>query len=394
MLFSVIIVSYNVKHYLEQCLHSITGAAKGMTVETIVIDNHSADGSRAYLEPLFPDVRFIWQEMNTGFAKACNTGMHMATGEYILFLNPDTLLPEDCFTQLYDFFKQHKDAGAVGVYMIDGRGQYLKESKRGYPSTWASLCKLSGITKLFPGSRWLAKYYLGHLPDSETNKVDVLSGAFMAMPRTVAAATGGFDETFFMYGEDIDLSYRITKLGYFNYYFPRIYILHFKGESTSRQSPVYIRHFYKAMEIFVRKHYPVLPALLYTVCIRLIIYIKSIFSRISVAATGKPAAARRLQIVSREESWQKVLDLYKTSVDPGVQEVRLVMADGNKGWLQQIHPDDGDLLFYMGALTMKEVIHILPQLNIRGRIYFHQRGSNSIVCGSGNSHKKASTREA
>lgn len=383
MLFSVIIVSYNVKHYLEQCLHSVARAAQEMAVETIVVDNHSTDGTRDYLEPLFPEVRFIWQETNAGFAKACNEGLNIATGGYVLFLNPDTLLPEDCFIKLYGFFKQQKDAGAVGVYMIDGRGRFLKESKRGYPSTWASLCKLSGITKLFPGSRWLAKYYLGHLPNSETNKVDVLSGAFMAMSRTVAAATGGFDEAFFMYGEDIDLSYRITKLGYANYYYPGIHILHFKGESTSKQSPAYIRNFYKAMEIFVRKHYPYLPTLIFTVCIRSIIILKSIFSRFSVGGAGKPTITRRLQIVSREDSWEKALDLYKTSVNPGLQEARLVVADSDKDWLQQIHPNEGDLLFYIGALTMKDVIHILPQLKLQGRIYVHHSGSMSLVCSSG-----------
>lgn len=262
MQLSVIIVNYNVKHFLEQCLCSVQKAIAGMPGEVIVVDNSSADKSLEYLEPKFPAVRFIANKENLGFAKACNQGLKEATGKYILFLNPDTIVPEDCFQQCIRFFEQHADAGAVGIKMIDGSGRFLKESKRAFPSPMTSLYKLFGLSKLFPHSRVFSRYHLGHLDENENNEIDVLAGAFMMIKKEVLDKVGSFDETFFMYGEDVDLSYRIqntTRPGseerYKNYYFAGSSIIHFKGESTRKGSMNYVRMFYNAMSIFVRKHY-------------------------------------------------------------------------------------------------------------------------------------------
>ena len=226
-----------------------------MQAEIIVVDNNSADNSISYLTPKFPAVRFIANKENSGFAKGCNQGLKQATGKYILFLNPDTIVPEDCFQQCISFFESHPDAGALGIRMLDGSGKFLKESKRAFPSPLTSLFKLSGLSRLFPRSKLFSKYHLGHLDPGQNNEADVLAGAFMMVKREVLDKTGSFDETFFMYGEDVDLSYRIQKAGYKNYYFAGSSIIHFKGESTKKGTLNYVRMFYKAMSIFVRKHY-------------------------------------------------------------------------------------------------------------------------------------------
>lgn len=255
MRLSVIIVNYNVKYFLEQCLYSVLKACKNIESEIIVVDNDSTDGSRNYLEPRFPEVKFVWNSSNQGFAKANNNASETAKGEFILFLNPDTLLPEDSLENCLDFFVVHKEAGALGLKMIDGSGKFLKESKRAFPSPSTSLYKLSGLAKLFPRSRTFAKYHLGHLSENENHEVDVLAGAFMMIPKKVLNEVGNFDERFFMYGEDVDLSFRIQKAGYRNYYFAGSSIIHFKGESTKRGSMNYVRMFYRAMNLFVKKHY-------------------------------------------------------------------------------------------------------------------------------------------
>ena len=251
---SVIIVNYNVKYFLEQCLCSVYKAGQHISMEVIVVDNHSADGSRDYLEETFRQVQFYWLTENLGFAKACNLGLKHSTGEYILFLNPDTIVSEDCFENCIDFLASHPQSGALGVRMIDESGVFLKESKRAFPSPVTSFFKLTGLARLFPRSARLAKYYLGNLSEGQTHEVDVLAGAFMMIKKSVLDITGGFDEAFFMYGEDIDLSYRIQKKGYINYYYPGVTILHFKGKSTEKNVR-YVRMFYRAMRIFVTRHY-------------------------------------------------------------------------------------------------------------------------------------------
>jgi GT2 family glycosyltransferase len=226
-----------------------------MEAETIVVDNNSTDNSLSYLQPKFPGIRFISNKENSGFARACNQGLANATGRYILFLNPDTIVPEDCFRKCIEFFNSHNDAGAIGVKMIDGSGKFLKESKRAFPSPMTSLYKLFGLAQLFPRSKTFSKYHLGHLEENKNNEVDVLAGAFMMIRKDVLEKVGSFDETFFMYGEDVDLSYRIQKEGFKNYYVADTLIIHFKGESTRKGSMNYVRMFYNAMSIFVRKHY-------------------------------------------------------------------------------------------------------------------------------------------
>ncbi|MGZ8545012.1 MAG: glycosyltransferase family 2 protein, partial [Flavisolibacter sp.] len=204
MRLSVIIVNYNVRHFLEQCLYSVEKSMNGLAAEVIVVDNHSTDGSLEYLTPRFPLVQFIANKENTGFSKACNQGLAMANGDFILFLNPDTLVEEQTFKNCIAFFEQHLHCGALGVKMIDGAGNFLKESKRSFPSPSTSLFKLFGLARIFPRSKTFARYHLGNLDKNQDHEVDVLAGAFMMVRKSVLDRIGGFDESFFMYGEDVD----------------------------------------------------------------------------------------------------------------------------------------------------------------------------------------------
>lgn len=253
--------------------------------EIIVVDNQSTDGSFAYFQNKFPQVRFLWNEHNAGFAKANNQALALATGKYILFLNPDTLVPEDCFEKCIAFIREKNDQCALGIHMVDGSGRFLKESKRAFPGPKTSLYKLTGLAHFFPKSKIFGQYHLGHLDEHRNHEVDVLAGAFMMVPRKILEDIQGFDEDFFMYGEDIDLSYRIQKAGYKNYYFAESTIIHFKGESTRKGSLNYVRMFYKAMSIFVKKHYGGPQAGIYHFLIHLAI----------LARAGLAAAARFLK---------------------------------------------------------------------------------------------------
>lgn len=282
MTLSIIIVNYNVKYFLEQCLFSIEKAIAGIDAEVIVVDNNSLDDSIAYLLDRFNRVRFIKNDANYGFAKACNLGLSASTGEFVLFLNPDTIVPENALSKCLHFFYKTSDAGALGVRMLDGSGRFLKESKRSFPSPATSLYKLFGLSRLFPRSKLFSKYHLGDLDEHQLHKVDVLAGAFIMVKREILQKVGTFDEKFFMYGEDVDLSYRIQKAGYSNYFFPDVEIIHFKGESTKKGSLNYVRMFYNAMSIFVKKHYGGARAGLFTIAIQFAIWIRAFF-----AATSK-----------------------------------------------------------------------------------------------------------
>ncbi len=255
MKLSVVIVNYNVRHFLEQALHSVQKACKGLEAEVWVVDNNSVDNSVEMVKANFPTVKVIANKVNTGFSKANNQAIRESSGEYVLLLNPDTVLQEDTLTKCVDFMDAHPDCGGLGVRMIDGKGKFLPESKRGLPTPAVALFKMTGLSTIFPKSKLFGKYHLKYLGENETNEVDVLSGAFMMLRKETLDKVGLLDEAFFMYGEDIDLSYRIQKGGYKNYYFPGTTIIHYKGESTKKKSANYVKVFYNAMVLFARKHY-------------------------------------------------------------------------------------------------------------------------------------------
>lgn len=273
---SIIIVSYNVRYYLEQCLRSVARASAGLDVETIVVDNDSSDGSVEYLEPLFPTIKFIRAGGNLGFSKANNIGFGQSSGNYVLFLNPDTVISENVLADCIRFMDNHKEAGAAGVRMLNRDGSFARESKRGVPTPFVSFCKMSGLCRLFPKSRIFGRYYLGHLDPDEANRIEIISGAFMFVRREALEAVGGFDEDFFMYGEDIDLSYRILKQGYENWYIP-VTILHYKGESTNKTTYRYAKVFYNAMLIFFNKHFRKY-SILFSLFVKAVISVQTVLS--------------------------------------------------------------------------------------------------------------------
>ena len=305
---SIIIVNYNVKYFLEQCLRSVEKAIANIDAQVFVVDNNSSDDSIAYLKPKFPFVQYVVNEENVGFAKANNQVLNECSGDYILYLNPDTIIPEDCLEKCIAFFESHEDCGALGIKMIDGSGTFLPESKRGFPSPIASFFKLTGLSDIFPSSKLFNQYSLGYLSEFENHKVDVLAGAFMMVRKDKLLVTKGFDEAFFMYGEDIDLSYRIQQLGYNNYYFADSTILHFKGESTKKGSLNYVKMFYSAMSIFVKKHYSGNSARVFTTLIQCAIFFRALLSLIKslVVRIGLPlidAAIIFISLLETKNEW-------------------------------------------------------------------------------------------
>jgi len=275
MKLSVIIVNYNVTFFLEQCLYSVQKAMKDLQAEVIVVDNNSVDGSVEMLREKFPWVTCLANRDNRGFSRANNQAIRQAGGEYILLLNPDTVVEDDTFAKTVSFMDAHPDAGGLGVKMVDGKGRYLPESKRGLPTPAVAFYKISGLARLFPKSKTFGRYHLGYLDRDKTAEVEILSGAFMLLRKSALDKAGLLDEDFFMYGEDIDLSYRLLKAGYKNYYFPETRIIHYKGESTKKSSVNYVYVFYRAMAIFARKHFSQSNARIFSLLIHVAIFFRA-----------------------------------------------------------------------------------------------------------------------
>lgn len=275
MKLSIIIVNYNVRHFLEQAIYAAEKAIKNMDAEILVVDNNSQDDSIEMMETVFPHITCITNKDNPGFSKANNQAMKIAKGEYFLLLNPDTLVAEDTFEKCCDYLDKHPKVGGLGIKMIDGKGIYLPESKRGLPSPMVAFYKIFGLSALFPKSKKFGKYHLSYLDKNENHQIEVLSGAFMMMRKTALDKCGLLDEDFFMYGEDVDLSYRIELAGFENVYFADSQIIHYKGESTKKGSINYVFVFYKAMILFAKKHFQKTNSFLFQWAIYLAIYLRA-----------------------------------------------------------------------------------------------------------------------
>ncbi|MEM6720127.1 MAG: glycosyltransferase family 2 protein [Bacteroidota bacterium] len=245
MQLSVIILNYNVRYFLEACIRSVQAAIETLDVEIIVVDNNSSDDSCDMMRTIFPEIPLIANKENVGFAKANNQAVKMAKGKYVCILNPDTIVAEDTFTLLLEFAATTQNLGSIGCRLIDGSGAFLPESKRNIPTPIVSVKKILGFKN---------SGYYSTLDKKEIGKVDILVGAFMLMKKSVYDAVGGFDEDYFMYGEDIDLSYKIKKAGFQNYYYGKTAVIHYKGESTLKDI-TYAKRFYGAMQLFYKKHF-------------------------------------------------------------------------------------------------------------------------------------------
>ncbi|HTL08733.1 MAG TPA: glycosyltransferase family 2 protein, partial [Chitinophagaceae bacterium] len=354
-------------------------AIPGMEAEVIVIDNNSTDGSVEYLQPVFPWIKFVANQENLGYAKANNQGWQMAQGQYLLFLNPDTILGEDCLRQSLQVLEQQAGIGAVGVRMIDGSGRFLPESKRGFPSPRASFFKLSGLINVFPRSRVIAQYYLGQLPEKANNEIDVLTGAFMMVKQAVLQKTGGFDERFFMYGEDIDLSYRIKLAGFKNYYLATASMIHFKGESTKKDM-AYTKRFYTAMRIFVDKHYEK-ESRLFSFMVQMAIGVRGVlsFTGRTVLQQQLPQDAYRviqtIVVGGHAETRKAVLAL---KVNPVKRNIIIVTGLREIQSVMQVQKTR-EIIFCAGSIGYKEIFNCMEAMAGEVDFKIFAAESNSIV---------------
>ena len=405
MTLSIVIVNYNVKYFVEQCLRSIVPSAIGIVHEVIVVDNASTDGSRQYLEPRFQWVRFIWNRENRGFAVANNLALAETRGQFVLFLNPDTILSEECLSTCVDHFRKHAKAGAVGIRMLDGSGRFLRESKRSFVTPSTAFYKLTGLARLFPKSPVFARYHQGHLDPLKNHQTDVLAGAFMMVRKVVLDKTGGFDEQFFMYGEDIDLCYRIRQAGYENHYVSHPPIIHFKGESTKKHSLKYVRMFYGAMAIFAKKHYGGWRSGLFTTCIHLAIWLRALAtillipfrrhlmrsfrSLINLSTSvldSKTDGRGQILIAADSLQYQRIVAGIKSDAGSWIpgriamedrKHARTSKVEGIRNILIRMHARE--LIVCPPACTYAEIIDILDGIDIPCRFSITAVGSDSIV---------------
>lgn len=350
------------KYFLEQCLCSVRKAIQHIEAEVFVADNNSSDGSIDYLKPKFSFVQFIINKENLGFSKANNKALAIAKGKYILFLNPDTIVAEDSFEKCIQFLDSNPDAGALGVKMIDGSGNYLKESKRGFPSPWVSFCKLSGLTCLFPHSKFFAKYYFGNLSEKENQIIDSISGAFFFGRKEVLDKTGGFDEQFFMYAEDIDLSYRVQQAGYKNYYFSETVIIHFKGESTKKDFK-YVAQFYKAMAQFSKKHFSKFSSSLFSSLINIFIGFRRIFS------SGN----------KQESKVETNINLFLYGDNNACDSLKKILVHSKMKVVEQETNADGIIFCEGENYSFKNIIEKAQALYPKKKYLFYSESSLSIV---------------
>ena len=372
MKLSIIIVSFNVKYFLEQCLHSVEAACKNIETEIFVIDNASHDNTVEYLQPKFPFVNFLKNNLNEGFAKANNKALQLAIGEYILYLNPDTIIAEDTLLNCVQFLNKNKNAGVIGVKLIDGSGNFLPESKRAFPSIIASFFKMSGLASLFSRSAFFNRYALGNLDENIIHEVDILPGAFFMASRNILLQLNGFDEDFFMYGEDIDLSYRIKQAGYKNYYLGNLSIIHFKGESVQTNKTDYVKNFYEAMKIFTRKHYNKQSAIFLNITIALSQMIASVKHRF--LSTKKEKNNSHFLLVGNDAdttSAEKILLHYNKSF----QKINS-LNQLNKPSLSKTNPA---IVFCIDNLSYTETISFIQKNKNKYAYFWHKANSKSIT---------------
>ncbi len=309
---SVVIVNYKVRYYLAQCIHSVLKAMEGIDGEVIIVDNDSRDGSVEFLQALYPQVHFIESKKNLGFSRANNIAIRQARGEYILVLNPDTIINEELIKDCTGLLDSNPQIGATGVRMLNPDGTFAPESRRGIPTPFTAFCKMSGLNAAFPTSRIFGRYYMKFLDERSTTPIEIISGACMFIRKSVLDECGLFDEDFFMYGEDIDLSYRILQTGKQNYYLPSR-IIHYKGESSRKNTFRYVYVFYEAMYIFFKKHYSSYNWIL-SIPIRSAIYLRG--SSVYVSRKLRGLLAKRTGVLSQMKKRHFLLKGTNKSLEP------------------------------------------------------------------------------
>lgn len=379
MQLSVIILNYNVRYFLEQCVLSVQCAIEGLDAEIIVVDNNSSDDSCAMIKQRFSEIKLIENKENSGFPKGNNIGVANAKGEYICILNPDTVVAEDTFVKVLEFAKQQIDLGIVGVKLIDGAGKFLPESKRGVPTPFVAITKIFGLYELFPKSKACTKYYAQHLNENETGKVEILVGAFMVMKRELYLEVGGFDEKCFMYSDDIDLSYMVLQKGKSNYYFHETSVIHYKGESTVKDK-MYMKRFQEAMRFFYKKHYKV--SVLFDLFMQTGAFFFTLFKKNrTIAVLNKPDV---YVLLSNNENLKKVLEnVVENKVTLAQYPLKKSLNSFTVNSLKSI-----EILFDNNFLSFKSIIASMEShKNSEYTFKIIPRGSNFII-GSNNSNDR------
>lgn len=337
---SIIIVNYKVPYFLEQCLLSVQAASKNITSEIIVVDNNSSDQSCSMIRKKFSEVKLIENKKNIGFSKANNQGVAVAEGEFVLILNPDTVIAENTFEKVLSFADKKENLGAIGIKFIDGTGNFLPESKRNIPTIKIANQKIRGNTH---------KYYANYIDENGIAKVEILTGAFMLMKRKVYLKVGGFDEDYFMFGEDIDLSYKLLNQGFLNYYFGETAMIHYKGESTVKDL-TYLKNFYNAMQIFYKKHYKVnlLSNLVSKMAVKAMVLLKSNIKQADIKNDNKVFSL--LYIGDSEAAFKKL----KQKIKPQSAEIN------NK--LPKNYSTFDTIVFDNTVISNKEIIENIMKL--------------------------------
>lgn len=370
MQLSVVILNYNVRYFLEQCLDSVQKAIRNLDAEIIVVDNNSPDDSCAMVKKKFPNVILIENKENSGFPKGNNTGVGVAKGEYLCILNPDTVIAEDTFTKTLAFAQSKPDLGIVGCKLIDGTGKFLPESKRGIPTPFVAFTKVMGLYKL---SSAFGKYYASHLKENQTGKVEILVGAFMLLKKSTYLEVGGFDEDCFMYSDDIDLSYMVLKTGKSNYYFHETSVIHYKGESTVRDG-LYMKRFREAMDFFYKKHFRV--SVLFDV------FMKTGTFFFALAKKNKAVEKKIVKHYRLASDDEKLLEnLSRLTGKTTMFQAETAMEESN------ILPDT-EMIFDADYLTFKEIISRMERLKESSMTFKIAHTNNGFLIGSNSSNDK------
>lgn len=369
MQLSVIILNYNVRYFLEQCVLSVQTALEYIDSEIIVVDNNSNDASCAMMKQRFPNVKLIENTTNLGFPKGNNIGVSIAKGEYICILNPDTVVAQDTFSKVLEFAQKKSELGIVGVKLIDGTGNFLPESKRGIPTPWVAFTKITKLYMLFPKTSIFNRYYAQHLSQNETGKVEILVGAFMVMKRELYTEIGGFDENCFMYSDDVDLSYMVLKSGKSNYYFHETTVIHYKGESTIKDG-VYMKRFQEAMNFFYKKHFKV--SVFFSIIMQLGIVFFSVVKKFQGKSKSKLLPANYI-LFSDNDSYRKKLE---------AQLNKKVMLQDN---IKPLPIRDSEIIFDQNYLDLKTIIKFMETNKDEGYTFKIASKSFDFIIGSNSS---------
>ena len=365
MQLSVIILNYNVRYFLEQCILSVQKALEGIDSEIIVVDNASSDDSCDMMKIKFPHIKLIENTVNLGFPKGNNIGVAQAKGEYICILNPDTVVAEDTFVKILNskFRIQNSEIGIIGCKLIDGTGNFLPESKRGVPTPWVAFTKIFGLYKI---SNYFGKYYAQHLSENESGKVDILVGAFMMMKRELYLEVGGFDENCFMYSDDIDLSYLVLKTGKSNYYFHDTSVIHYKGESTVRDE-TYMKRFQEAMQFFYNKHFK--KSWFFDVMMRFGAFVFSLLKK------------------NQQKNKQRIIDEYvvfsKVEIDLKSSKKVTYLSDLNQ--FKNLSKKNIEIIFDITAFSFTEIITFMQSNKGKNLSFKNYISSSNYLIGSDDS---------